>query len=52
MEQELGLEVTETDPSETHSEGPFDDPGSTLAHENVLGFAALLAILLAAAEGL
>jgi hypothetical protein len=52
MEQELGIEVSETDPSETRLEGLSDDPGSTLAHENVLAFAALLAILLAAAEGL
>jgi hypothetical protein len=52
MEQELGIEVSETDPSETRLEGLSDDPGSALAHENVLAFAALLAILLAAAEGL
>jgi hypothetical protein len=51
MEQELGIEVTETEPGETRSGGFSEDPASILAHENLLSFAALLAILLAAAEG-
>ena len=51
MEQDLGEAIDDNEACETESVWLEDDQAARLAHENVLGFAVLMRLIFAAAEG-